>query len=131
MSRLLRRRLRRLRRRLRQMLLRGGDQRGESFRVVHRHVRQNLAVDLDAAELESVNQLAVGGAVIARRRSDALNPQRAEIALAISPVAITVAQRAVHRLFCRPVELSLSKEKPFGVLEQFFAPCAALGSTFY
>src|SRR5580704_15295130 len=99
------------------MLLRGANQRGESFRVMHRHVRQNLAVDLDAAELEPVNQLAVGGAVVAGGGSDALNPQRAEVALAISPVAITIAQRAVHRLFRRPVELSLREEKPFGVFE--------------
>ena len=35
--------------RLRQVLLRRADQRGESFGIAHGHVRQNLAVEVDAA----------------------------------------------------------------------------------
>ena len=64
------------------MLLRRCDQRGESFGVAHGHIRQNLAVEIDARHLQAVNQLAVGDAVIARGGADALNPQRAIVALA-------------------------------------------------
>src|SRR5271155_3447610 len=97
---------------------------------MHGHVRQNLAVQIDPAGLQRVNQLAVGGAVIARGGADALNPQRAVIAFAHAAVAIGVAQRAVHRFFRRAVQLALGKEKSLGVFQQLFAAGAAFGSTF-
>src|SRR5580658_2233347 len=114
----------------REMLLHRADQRRESIGVVHGHVRKDLAVQIDAASLQRVNQLAVGGAVIARGGADALNPERAVIAFAHAAVAIGVAQRAVHRFFRRAVELALGKEKSLGVLQQLFAAGAAFGSTF-
>src|SRR6202789_2726450 len=97
---------------------------------MHGHVRQNLAVQINSAGLQRVNQLAVGGAVVARGGADTLNPQRAVIAFAHAAVAIGIAQRAVHRFFRRAVKLALGKEKSLGVLEQLFAAGAAFGSTF-
>src|SRR5579863_17414 len=123
-----------LRRRLRRggdVLLRRGDQRRKAFSVAHGHIRQNLPVNFDATQLQPVNQLVVGGAIVARCRANALDPQRAEIALAGSPVAIAVPQRAVHRLLCRAEQLSLGEEKSLGVFQQLLAPRAALGATFY
>src|ERR1700728_3734111 len=75
------------------MLLRRSHQRRKSLRIAHGHIRQNLAVDIDAADLQSVNQLAVGHAIGPRRRPDALDPQRAVVPLAHAPVAIGVPQR--------------------------------------
>src|SRR5690606_19607648 len=57
--------------------LRLGDQRGESLRLVDRHVGQHLAVDLDAGLVEAVDEAAVGEAVLAHRCVDALDPQGA------------------------------------------------------
>src|SRR5271155_4909077 len=48
-----------------QMPLRLSDQRREAFGIHHGHVRQNLAVEFNAGELQAVNQLAVGEAVVA------------------------------------------------------------------
>src|SRR6202044_8728 len=115
---------------LREVLLHGADERRKAIGIVHGHVRQNLAVQIDAAGLQRVNQLAVGGAVIARGGADALNPQRAVIAFAHAAVAVGIAQRAVHRFFRRAVELALGEEKTLGVLQQLFAAGAAFGSTF-
>src|SRR5580692_539131 len=117
-------------RRLRHMLLHRRDQSRKSFGILHGHVRQNLAVEVNAAGLQRVNQLAVGCSVIARGCADALNPKRAVIAFAHAAVAIGVTQRAIHRLFRRAEELSLGEEKSLGVLQQLFAAGAAFGSTF-
>ena len=86
------------RRSFRNMLLCGLDERCESRRVTHGHVRQNFPVEIDSAHLQTVNQLAVGDAIIPRRRADALDPKRAVIPLPRAAVAIGVAQRTVHRL---------------------------------
>src|ERR1700722_3413074 len=112
------------------VLLRRGNQSRESIRIVHSHVRQYFPVQLDAAHFQSVNQLAVGDAVVAGSRADALNPQRTVVALANPAVTVGVPQRAVHRFFCRPIKFSLGEEKTFCVLQQLFASRASFGSTF-
>src|ERR1700722_16900403 len=91
-------RLRSLRTRwgFRDVLLRRLHQRSESRGVAHSHIREDFPVELDAARLQAVNQLAVSDAVVSRRRADALNPQRAVVALARSTVAVAIAQRAIH-----------------------------------
>src|ERR1700723_1893179 len=81
----------------RNFLLRRFPQGGETRRVAHSHISENFPVELDSAYLQAVNQLAVGDAVVTRCCADALNPQRAVVALARAPVAIAVTQRAIHR----------------------------------
>src|SRR5580698_6866250 len=114
-----------------QMLLGRLGQKRKTFRVAHGHVRKNLAVKINTAYLQSVDQLAVAEAVVAGRSSDALNPERPVIALPHTPVAIGITKRAVDRFFRRAVELSLSEEKSLGVLQQLFAFCAAFCTAFY
>jgi hypothetical protein len=75
-----------------------GDQRSECLRLVDRHVGQHLAVDLDAGLVQAVDQAAIGQAVLAGGGVDALDPERAEIALADLAVAIGVLQRLLDRL---------------------------------
>ena len=55
-------------------------------RPQNRHVRENFAVEINAGHLEAVDQLVVGDAVIASGGADALNPQRAVVALADSAI---------------------------------------------
>src|SRR5690606_16929880 len=78
--------------------LRLGDQCAECLRLVDREVGKNLTVDLDASLVQAVNEAAVGQAVLTDSSIDALDPQSAEIALAILPVAICVLKRLLNRL---------------------------------
>src|SRR5262249_16006710 len=59
------------------------DQRAERRRLVDGHVGQHLAIDLDAGLVEAVDETAVGDPLLVHRRIDALDPQRAERALAV------------------------------------------------
>src|SRR5580704_3641179 len=120
----------RIRRCLRDMLLSRRDQGRKSIRIVHSHVGQDLPVQLNATHFQSMNQLAIGDAIVASGGADPLNPQCAVIALAHAAVTVGVPQRAVHRFFSRPIKFSLGEEKSFGVLQQFLAPRTAFCSTF-
>src|SRR5690606_7498803 len=70
----------------------------ECLRLVDREIRQHLAVDLDAGLVEAVDEAAIGQAVLADSGVDALDPERAEIALAILAVAIGILQRLLDSL---------------------------------
>ncbi len=74
------------------------DDRGESRLVEHRHVGQDLAVDLDRGLPQAIHEHAVRHAVLARRRVDARDPQRAEHALLGAAVAVGVLP-GVHDRF--------------------------------
>src|SRR5262249_47663073 len=73
-------------------------QRVEGRRLPRRQIREHLAVDGDAGPLDAVDQLRVGQAVLAGAGVDALDPQRAEVALAVATVAIGVLERLLDAL---------------------------------
>src|ERR1700722_17326914 len=93
------------------------DQGRESDGVLDGHVRQDLAVELDAAELQAVHKLAVRNAVVACGGADALNPQSAEIAFARAAIAERISQRTIDRFLGGAVELALCEEEALGVPE--------------
>src|SRR5919201_440591 len=62
----------------------------EGLGVPDGDVGQNLAVELDAGQLQSVDEGAVAQAVLAGGGVDANDPQPAEVALAVAPVAVRV-----------------------------------------
>jgi cysteine synthase A len=66
------------------------DQRLEGVRLVDREIRQDLAVDFDAGLVQTVDEAAVGQAVLAGGRVDALDPERTEVALLGLAVAVGV-----------------------------------------
>src|SRR4051812_48541336 len=70
--------------------LRGGDESGERDRVVHGELGKDAAVDLDAGDLEALDEAVVRHAVLAGGGVDALDPQPAEVALARLAVAVGV-----------------------------------------
>src|SRR5262245_20094518 len=74
------------------------DQAFEGCGLVHGDVGQHLAVELDPGLLQAVDQPPVGESVLARRRVDALDPQRAEGALLHLAVAISVLAGLLDRL---------------------------------
>jgi hypothetical protein len=61
-----------------------------------------------------VNQFAVRDAVLARRRGDADDPQRTEVALFQPPADIRELQAAFRRLFGVTVQLALVLKLTFG-----------------
>src|ERR1700690_3267269 len=62
----------------------------ERVGVAHGDVGEHLAVELDAGQLEAVHQLRVAHAVDPCGGVDAGDPQAAEVALAVAPVAVGV-----------------------------------------
>src|ERR1700741_922287 len=72
-------------------------QRLERFGLADREIGQDLAVDLDAGLGEPADKSAVGQPVLAHGGVDALDPQRAEVALAQLAPDIGVLHRAVDR----------------------------------
>jgi len=77
-----------------------------------------------------MHELAVGKAVRARPRPDALDPQLAELPLAVAAVAVAVSLRASNGLLGALVEFAFGEEETFGALQLFFPTRAALGSAF-
>src|SRR5581483_5836883 len=106
-------------------------ERGETLRVAHRDVGQNLAVQLHAGSLQTMHELAVGKLVEPGGRTNADDPQAAKVAFAGSAVAVAEPQRALHRLFGGAVQLALGQHVTLGALQNLAAAGNALGSSFY
>src|SRR6267142_440484 len=109
----------------------GRDEGGECRGVFDGDVREDFAVERDAGDFQSVDQLAVGQAVVPSGRSEALNPKLAILALLDAAVALGVAIRAIGRFLRGLVELALGEKQAFCPLEMLLAPCTALGAAFY
>src|SRR6478735_11263010 len=67
-------------------LLGRGDERGEDRRLVHRELGEHATVDLHTREAEALDEAVVRDAVLAARGVDALDPEAAEVALALATV---------------------------------------------
>src|SRR3954468_16224836 len=78
---------------------------GKRGRIANRDVSQDLAIESDACQLEPVDQLAVGQAVLASSGVQADDPQRAHLALALLSADIRVGHGVKQRLTCGPDEL--------------------------
>ena len=69
-----------------------------SWPLPHRQIGHHLAVDLDPGLQDTVHELRVGEAVLARRGVDALDPQAAERTLLVAPVAVGILQALLDLL---------------------------------
>src|SRR5690606_2546821 len=72
------------------------NQRTECIGFVDCDVGQNLAVDLDASLRQTVDETAIGQALLADSSIDALDPESAERALAVLAVTISILLRTVN-----------------------------------
>src|SRR5713101_1442633 len=88
--------------------------------ILHGEVGQNFSVDFDAARLQTVHELAVGKAAQTRSGADALNPQLAELPLAVATVAIGEPFGAPHGFLGGLKEFALGEEESLGAPEVFF-----------
>src|SRR5690625_5086480 len=93
------------------------DQARESCRLMHRQIRQNLAVDLDAGLVDSVHELGVGQAMLTGGRIDSLDPECAKLALAHPAIAIGVLQRLFDPLDGDAVNVLATAAVSLGLLD--------------
>src|SRR6187397_836749 len=88
----------------RQSRLRHVHERREGGRVVHRKLGEHATVNLDTRELEALDESVVGHSVLAGRSVDALDPQLAEVTLALLAVAVGVNHGVSDLLLGLPVQ---------------------------
>src|SRR5690606_2099609 len=94
--------------------LRQIGQLAKSGAIMRRQVCQHLAIHLNVRPLQPVDKAAVVQAGLTCGRVDADNPQAAEIALAVAPVAVRIEQGFEHCLV-RPAEEATARAKlPLG-----------------
>ena len=105
------------------------DEGGEGRRVGHRHVGEDLAVELDLGELQAVHEGVVGEAVLAGAGVDAHDPQLAELALAHAAVAIGVLEAALDLFFGAAVARVLGAAVALGLLEDLAALLARVDAS--
>src|SRR6202453_3626360 len=96
------------------MSLGGFDDRRERRWLGDREIREHLAVVFDAGRDQARDEAAVGEAVLADRRVDALNPKRAELALAILAVAVGILHRLVDGRLGGADRVLAAAEEAFG-----------------
>src|SRR6478672_7492477 len=103
----------------------GRDERVERGDVVDGQVGEDLAVDLDARQVQALDEAVVGQALGASRSVDALDPQLAEVALVLAPVVVAVDQRVGDLLLRLAVEARALAPVTAGALEDY--PALLLG----
>src|SRR5581483_6450582 len=97
-----------------------GD-RAERGGIVHREIREDLAVELDAGLAAAVDELVVRQPMLARARVDARDPELTEGPLAHLPVAIGVDERPLDLLLRVPVMARLPAPVAVRLLEHLAA----------
>src|SRR6185437_8594705 len=93
--------------------------------LVNGEVGKHLAVDLDTGAGEPADKSAIGDAMLAAGRVDALDPQGAEIALALLAADVVVLQRLVDRGVGRGDVVLAAAAEALGLLQDFVAAGAA------
>jgi len=84
--------------------------------IMDGNVGQHFAVNLHIGHFQAMYQLTVVEAIQPRRGIDAGNPQAAEIALAVTPIAKGVEERLEHGFVGPAIEPMLGAKLPFGEL---------------
>src|SRR5262245_14201514 len=101
------------------------DQLRERSRILHRDLREGLAIERDARAPEARHELAVGEVVLPRRRVDADDPQSPEIAFLVPASGVGVVAGLVRCFLGELVELALAKEEALGEGEELLPLVAA------
>src|SRR5713226_1718347 len=90
-----------------QSRLRRSGEVGKSFRLLGGKVSENLAIQFDSREFQSVHELRIVQAVQARRGADPNDPERAKISLLQLPAGIGEVQSTLDRLLGGTIKLRL------------------------
>src|SRR5882672_11826762 len=105
--------------------------RAERRSVVHRDVREHLAVDFDAGLVQAVDDAAVGEPVQARRGVDARDPQCAELTLVLPPVAVRVLACLDDGLLGRAIDLAPGVVVTLGLGENLLVTASGRHATLH
>src|SRR5690606_2775165 len=92
---------------------------------------ENLAVNLDAGQLQAVHHAAVRQAILARTRVDAGDPQGAELALLHATVAVRVLAGLDDRLFRDAIDAAAGAVVALRFFQDFLVSRAGDHTTFY
>lgn len=103
----------------------------EVFVVANRQVTEHLAIDLDIGQIQSVDQLAVGEASVARGGVDPRDPKPAHIATALAAVSVSIRQGLEHSLVSSLVQLAPGRALPFGQSKHLLMPFVGGDCLFY
>src|SRR5690606_5911451 len=106
------------------------DDRRERRLVGDREVGEHLAVEADRSTVQAVDEHAVRDAVLAHRRVDPRDPQRAEYALLGTPVAIRVLAGPHDRLLGNAKDVSAPSAVTLGRRNDLLVARSRRDSTF-
>src|SRR5665213_2192753 len=102
----------------------------EGISVIHRQIRQQLAIDLQTRLVQSGDQTAVRQAVNARRGIDARDPERAKVALLGAPVAIRILAGLDDRLLGGAINFAPRVVITLGFAEDLLMTASGRHATF-
>ena len=101
---------------------------GKSRLILRGYVRQHLAVNLHLGSFQALNKAAVSHVICATTGVDPHVPQRAEGALFIFTITISVLPAMIEGVLGVTVKLAATQPKALGGLEPAFAAFAGGGS---
>jgi hypothetical protein len=102
----------------------------KSGSVVHRNIRQDFAIKIDARSLQTANKLTIRNFRRAACSINSDNPKRSKIPLLSPPSDVSVTERFLHRLLGGSIQLRFGKKKAFGKAKCFPAVVTPACSTF-
>ena len=94
--------------------IRSGHNFGESIGIQNCQFGQNLAVQLDASGLQTMNQATVRRSVDARCCVDPSDPQSTKLPLLLTPITIRVRPSLMDRILCRSKKATSASSKTLG-----------------
>src|SRR5260370_71885 len=106
------------------------DQDGKSGFVLQRDLGQHLAIQIDAALLQTADEFTIRNSRGPASGADAHDPQRTEIALLQAASLVRVALRLLDRFLRGAVEFALGQEKAGGAFERLVAVLSSFWSSF-
>ncbi len=95
----------------------------ESGGIVESEVGEDLAVDFDTALVDQAHELAVREVFEACRSVDTLNPERAEVALFILAVAVSVGKTFFPGVLGNGPYVTTASEVTAGEFQDFLSAC--------
>src|SRR5438132_10480794 len=106
-------------------------QTGESCRILQCDISKDLPIHIDAGLLQSGDELVVVQSVQARRRTDANDPQAAEVTLSHLAIAIGIDESFLDGFFRKLIKFALVQVVALRQCQQLLAAMVAFCSAFY
>src|SRR3954471_15447904 len=101
------------------------DELTERLSIVHGHIGENAAIELDTCFFQAVHELGVFHTYHAGCSIDPYNPQRAKVSLLDAAIAVGKAKGSLNNVHCDFESVVSGAAKPFGEFQYLLAalPC--------